>query len=118
MTTYFKDKNIDHVIVEGNGESLYYALEEKEVKKDSLILKITYLVGMNKMICSNIRINFKKGKVNNVNSYIKPDASFFPPHEIKDPDRQLKGFSWREAQRPKKSDVVKKPRSTEVKKVQ
>lgn len=115
MTTYFKDKNIDHVIVEGNGESLYYAFEQKDIKKDSLLLRITYLVGMNKMICSNIRINFKKGKVNNVNSYVKPDASFFPPHEIKVADRQLKGFSWREEQRPKKSDVVKKRRPSDLK---
>lgn len=118
MTTYFKDKNIDHVIVEGNGESIYHALEEKELKKDSLILKITYLVGMNKMICSNIRINFKNGKVSNVNSYVKPDASFFPPHEIKEEDRKLKGFSWRQAQRPTKSDVVKKQPRLESKKNQ
>lgn len=115
MTTYFKDKNIDHVIVEGNGESLYYALEEKLVKKDSMLLKITYLTGMNKMICSNIRINFKNGKINNVNSYVKPDASFFPPHQIEEKDRKLKGFSWREALRPKKKDVVKKSSSPRLK---
>jgi hypothetical protein len=108
MTTYFAGKYIDHVIVEGNGESLYHALEEKQIKKDSLLIKISYLVGMNKMICTDIRINFKKGKVNNVNSYVKPDASFFPPHEIKDADRTLKGFNWQEALRPKKEDVVKK----------
>jgi lipopolysaccharide export system protein LptA len=118
MTTYFKNKNIDHVIVEGNGESIYHALEEKEIKKDSLLLKITYLVGMNKMICSNIRINFKNGKVNNVNSYVKPDASFFPPHEIKEKDRTLKGFSWRESSRPKKADVVKRQSETNLKKEQ
>lgn len=116
MTTYFKDKTIDHVIVEGNGESIYYALEEKEVKKDSLLLKITYLVGMNKMICSNIRINFKNGKINNVNSYVKPDASFFPPHEIQDKDRRLKGFTWREAQRPTRADVGKGRESSQSKK--
>ncbi len=108
MTTYFANKNIHHVIVEGNGESIYHALEEKFLKKDSLLLKITFLVGMNKMICSNIRINFKNGKVNNVNSYVKPDASFFPPHEIQEKDRKLKGFSWRGTQRPKRADVVRK----------
>ncbi|MBI1770487.1 MAG: Organic solvent tolerance protein OstA [Bacteroidetes bacterium] len=107
MNIFFKGKNIDHVIVEGNGESLYHALEEKLIKKDTMLLKITFLVGMNKMICSNIRINFKNGKVSNVNSYIKPDASFFPPHEIKEKDRTLKGFAWREKIRPKRLDVVK-----------
>src|SRR5574337_1268848 len=57
MTTYFADKKIDHVNVEGNGESIYHALEEKEIKKDSLLVKVTFLAGMNKIICSNIRIN-------------------------------------------------------------
>lgn len=107
MTTYFGDKNIDHVIVEGNGESIYHALEEKELKKDSLLLKITFLVGMNKIICSNMRINFKAGKVNSINFYVKPDASFFPPHEILEKDQKLKGFIWRSEERPKKNDVVK-----------
>src|SRR5258706_5830808 len=118
MTTYFKNKNIDHVIVEDSGESIYHALEEKLVKKDSLLLKITFLAGMNKMICSNIRINIKKGKINNVNSYVKPDASFFPPHEIKEQDRTLKGFSWRAELRPKKKDVVKNGSNSYPKKTQ
>ncbi|GHM98719.1 hypothetical protein WSM22_02090 [Cytophagales bacterium WSM2-2] len=110
MTTYFTDKNIDHVIVEGNGESIYHALEKKELKKDSLRVKITFLAGMNKIICSNIRINFKEGKVNSINFYVKPDASFFPPHEIKEADRKLKGFNWKANLRPKREDVVKKPK--------
>ncbi|MGC4022800.1 MAG: OstA-like protein [Cyclobacteriaceae bacterium] len=107
MTTYFKNKSIDYVNVEGNGESIYHALEEKELKKDSLLLKITFLVGMNKIICSNIRIKFKEGKVNSINFLVKPDASFFPPHKIVEGDRRLKGFTWRAEQRPRKQDVVK-----------
>jgi len=111
MTTYFSKKNIDHVIVEGNGESIYHALEKKEIKKDSLLIKVTFLAGMNKIICSNIRIDFKLGKVNNINFYVKPDASFFPPQEIKDADRKLKGFTWRANARPTRQDVVKRSSS-------
>jgi len=108
MTTYFEGKKIHHVIVEGNGESIYHALEEKKFKKDSLLVTVTLLVGMNKIICSNMRIDFKEGKVHNINFYIKPDASFFPPHEIKASDRKLRGFIWRGEQRPKRKDVVKR----------
>lgn len=108
MTSYFEDKKIHHVIVEGNGESIYHALEEKDIKTDSLLIKITVLAGMNKIICSNMRIDFKAGKVHNINFYIKPDASFFPPHEIKASDRRLKGFTWRGGMRPKRKDVVKR----------
>jgi lipopolysaccharide export system protein LptA len=109
MTAYFDGKDISHVIVQGNGESLYYALEEKEViKTDSLIVKLMITMGMNKMICSNMRINFAKGKVNNVSFYIKPDAQLIPIHELKKEDRTLKGFIWRRKERPLKSQVERK----------
>ena len=108
MTTYFENKKIHHVIVEGNGETIYHILEEKKIKKDSLLIKITFLSGMNKTICSNMRINFKDGKVSGINFYVKPDATFFPPQEIKESERKLKGFTWRGPARPKKKDVVKR----------
>jgi len=114
MTSYFQGKQIHYVVVQGNGESIYHALEEKKLKKDSVILKITYLVGMNKIICSNMRINFKKGKVSEIKFYVKPDASFFPPHEIKASDTRLKGFVWRDKLRPKKEEVVKNKASKKV----
>jgi lipopolysaccharide export system protein LptA len=117
MTSYFENKKIHHVVVEGNGETIYHILEEKEIRKDSLLLKITFMSGMNKTICSNMLINFKEGKISGINFYVKPDASFFPPQDIKEADRKLKGFIWRGAQRPKKKDVVKgsaagRPRAT------
>jgi lipopolysaccharide export system protein LptA len=112
MTAYFDGKNISHVIVQGNGESLYYALEEKEViKTDSLIVKLMITMGMNKMICSNMRINFVKGKVNNVTFYIKPDAQLIPVHELKKEDRTLKGFAWRRKEKPQKEQVERKKHS-------
>ena len=85
------------LIVEGNGEILYYALDEKTQA----------MMGMNKIICSNITIRFKEGKVNNLSFYVKPDANFIPPHELKTEDRYLKGFQWRENIKPAKTDVVK-----------
>jgi lipopolysaccharide export system protein LptA len=109
MTAHFNGKNISHVIVQGNGESLYFALEEKELARtDSAILKLMITMGMNKMICSNMRINFVKGKVNNVSFYVKPDANLIPIHELKREDRTLKGFAWRRKERPSKSEVERK----------
>jgi hypothetical protein len=85
--------------VEGNGESVYFALDEKTNKA----------MGMNKIICSNITIRFKEGKVNNMSFYVKPEASFIPPHELKVEDTKLKGFVWRGKEKPKREDVVKSP---------
>lgn len=99
MTTFFKNKKIDHVVVDGNGESIYFALDEKTNKA----------MGMNKIICSSITIRFKEGKVNNMSFYVRPEANFIPPHELKIEDTKLKGFEWRAKEKPKREDVVKTP---------
>ena len=108
MTAYFDERNLHHVVVEGNGESLYFALQQKEEKKKDVVEKLTIVSGMNKIICSNMKINFKLGKIDNISFYIKPDASFIPPHELKKDDTILRGFSWRGDQRPSRQSVVQK----------
>ncbi len=108
MTAFFNGRAIDHVIVEGNGESIYYATQEEKIvndKKEELVVMAT--VGLNKIICSNMRINFRTGKVNNISFYKKPDAQLIPPHEWKDEHKRLRGFAWRVSERPGRADVVK-----------
>lgn len=97
MTATFKDEALNQVYVEGNGESIYFALDEKT----------NALMGMNKIICSNIVIRFVESKVNNLSFYTRPEADFIPPHELKKDQRILKGFEWRGSSRPAKADVVK-----------
>ncbi len=106
MTAYFDDKSIHHVVVEGNGESVYFALQ-KLAEKDST-QNITIVSGMNKIICSNMKINFKAGKIHNISFYVKPDASFIPPHELKPELTLLKGFAWRVKDRPSRGTVVQR----------
>ena len=96
MTAEFSNKKITRVVVEGNGESLYYALQEKD----------NSFMGMNKILCSNITIRFKDGKLRNLSFYVKPEASFIPPHELQPEDQKLKGFIWKQSERPAKKDVV------------
>jgi lipopolysaccharide export system protein LptA len=97
MTTELAGGKINRVIVMGNGESIYHLIDEKTM----------VLMGMNYMICSNIIIRFKEGRVNNLTSYVKPDARFIPPHELKADDQSLKGFKWKGAEKPTRTDVVK-----------
>ena len=96
MTAEFKDGAIDKVIVIGNGESLYFALDEED----------RTFTGMNQIICSNILIRFKDGGVHDFSFYVQPDANFVPPHELKPEMKSLKGFIWRSADRPERQDVV------------
>jgi lipopolysaccharide export system protein LptA len=96
MTATFRNKEMSHVLVEGNGESIYFALEDKT----------NLLMGMNKILCSNIVIRFKDSRVNNLSFYVRPEADFIPPHELKKDEMLLKGFSWKGDIRPVKEDVV------------
>lgn len=97
MVAEFAGSNLNQVLVEGNGESIYYALNEES----------TTYIGMNKIICTNIIIRFREGRVNNLSFYVNPDASFIPPHQLKEGDKKLKDFSWRKDMRPARQQVVK-----------
>ncbi|MEQ8927942.1 MAG: OstA-like protein [Fulvivirga sp.] len=95
MVAFFNAGKIKKVDVTGNGESLFFALNDEE----------TALVGMNKIFCSSMTINFKLNKADNISFYVNPDASFIPPHELKAPETRLKGFNWRIEQRPEKEAI-------------
>jgi len=96
MTAFFKNSEITKVDFFGNGESIFFALDDDE----------TYIVGMNKSLSSTLTIRFKEKKAERVIFYDQPEASFIPPHELKDPDKALKGFRWRIKERPLKETVV------------
>lgn len=102
MEAIFVDGKINKVIVNGNGESIYFALEEN--KKDSVDAKA---MGLNKIICSDITLRFANGQLNNLTFFKKPDARFIPPHEMKEEDKRLPGFEWRETEKPERKDVVR-----------
>ncbi len=105
MTAYFGKGQIDRVLVEGNGESLYFALEEDKVNKVAL------LKGMNSITCSDMTINFLGGQVHDITFYVRPDASFIPPHELQTEQKKLKNFVWLGNLRPDRDAVMGKSRS-------
>lgn len=96
MTAIFKNQQMHHVNVEGNAESVFYALDENN----------TYLMGVNKSISSNMRINFKQNRADNISFYVKPEADFIPPHELQEDQKRLPGFLWRGEERPSKAEVL------------
>ncbi|MDB5262218.1 MAG: hypothetical protein JWQ14_1499 [Adhaeribacter sp.] len=97
MTAFFEKGNIRRVDVNGNGESIYFALEGDSV-----------LTGMNKTVCSDMVLKFKDKKLNTISFLTNADASFVPPHELKEPDKRLKGFKWRIDEKPTKQLVLAK----------
>ncbi|AQG79984.1 OstA-like protein [Spirosoma montaniterrae] len=86
---------IDRVIVEGNGQSIYYAVDEKN-----------RMIGLNHVECSRMNIEFNDTKVGQIRFYGQPDAQLVPPSEITDDIKQLDGFRWRDAEKPTKGQVL------------
>lgn len=89
MTGYFSDGDMTRLDVEGNGESLYFALEND-----------TTLQGVNSLLCGKIIMYFENGNVASINHTINPEASFTPPHMLNEENIKLKGFVWRAEERP------------------
>jgi hypothetical protein len=84
--------------VEGNGESIYFAVDEETLE----------LIGMNKVLCSSMRIQFLNGEMNDITFYKDPEGKFIPPHEIQEPETRLKDFNWQIEKKPKMIDVLGK----------
>lgn len=97
MLVNFTDSSrIEKVTVEGNGESIYYAIDEKNT-----------VTGMNRVQCGKMNINFKKNKVSRIAFLAKPEGRFVPPKEIKEDDKELDGFRWRITEKPTKESIMK-----------
>ena len=96
MIADFEFNQIKTIDVDGNGELLYYALEEG----DSTIM------GLNKLFTSKMRMRFRDKTLINFSAYNNPDAQFIPPHEFTPEIQKLEGFSWRIQERPSLFDVA------------
>ncbi|XOV94466.1 MAG: OstA-like protein [Bacteroidota bacterium] len=96
MIANFKYNQINTIDVDGNGELLYYALEDG----DSTVM------GLNKLFTSRMRMRFRDKALINFSAYNNPDAQFIPPHELTAEIQRLEGFSWRIEERPALVDVA------------
>ena len=97
IIAYFRENRIFRVDVLGNAESLYYALEND-----------TATTGMNKAVSATMTMRFADNKLKTISFLSKPDASFIPPHELKETEERLKGFVWRTQERPTRRQVLGK----------
>jgi lipopolysaccharide export system protein LptA len=94
-TVVQEQTRIDRVVVEGNGQSIYYAVDDKNK-----------MIGLNYVECSRMNIEFADSKVGRIRFYGQPDARLVPPGEITSEDKELDGFRWREVEKPTKGQVL------------
>ncbi|MFL3000755.1 MAG: OstA-like protein [Cytophagales bacterium] len=96
LATFLDDNYLNSINVNGNGETIYFGLNEES----------NSILGLNYIVCSDLKLNFKNNDLNNIIFYKNPIAKMIPPHEIKEEDLYIKSFHWREEDKPKISDVV------------
>ncbi len=98
ITGFFLEKKLDKMLVEGNGESIYYGKDDNGL-----------FIGVNKAECSNMWIYMKNQEVQRIVFLTNPDAVFHPITQVNTKELILKGFSWRESLRPlSKQDIFSK----------
>lgn len=89
MMAYFKEGQINQLNIDGNGESLYFALEGD-----------TLTQGVNRTLSANIKMVFVDGAIRRVTYGIKPDGTFTPVQKLTDENSRLEGYSWRIEEKP------------------
>jgi lipopolysaccharide export system protein LptA len=96
INAYFESGNkLKQVLVDGNGESVYYAIDDKQKN-----------IGLNRVDCGRMNLLFAENQVRKISFIGKPDGRLIPPSKIKQPERQLDGFNWRIAEKPTKEKTI------------
>jgi len=96
LTGYFEDNELYRIVITGNGESIYYLIDNEE------------LVGVNRAVCSNIEIFVEDGKITEIFEHQEPEGVIDPPSQLPGDNPRLEGFSWYDGLRPKQiSDIFK-----------
>ena len=89
MICYFRNNELYKIDVMGNGESVYYLVDEDE------------MIGVNRSQSSNIVIFWADGEVQSIKSDPSPNATLYPLDEIPETESKLRDFKWLEEYRPK-----------------
>ena len=104
MNIYFQDENLNYININGNCESLFHSMDETD----------TILLGINKMLTSNMTIRFLNNQIHNFTLYKSPEGRFIPPHMITETDKTLDNLSWIIDRRPSLQDIFTKPVYNEI----
>ncbi len=96
LTGYFKNNELYKIDITGNGEAIYYLLDND------------LLTGRNQTKCANISILIEKNKITDIYEYGNPEGIIDPPAIDRPDTLRLPGFIWLNSLRPKKkSDIFK-----------
>ncbi|QLG44119.1 OstA-like protein [Costertonia aggregata] len=80
----FYDNELKLIDLVKNTEVIYYMYNDDEE-----------LIGINKTICSKIRLIMANNDIEDITFYVNPDGDIFPEADLPENSRKLKGFIWR-----------------------
>ncbi|GFR74554.1 OstA-like protein [Elysia marginata] len=80
----FKDGEIYQIDVKKNSEAIYYLYDEA-----------SKLIGINKTISNDIKVDLVDKKLEQITFLIKPKGNIFPEKDLPENARKLKNFNWR-----------------------
>ena len=90
MTATFQEGKIRHILMEGNAESMYYAINEKD----------SSIIGLNHTKSSYLSMDIKDNKLEKLKIWPSPEATMDPLSLLKPDQATLKGFYWLDYLRP------------------
>lgn len=94
MLGYIRNNQLYKVHINGNGQSLYYARDDNGI------------IGLNKAQSSYIDIYLDSSKVKKIVFIKSPDGQLMPIIDIPEEEKQLPGFRWLDAIRPKSIEDI------------
>ena len=98
MQIKFMNNKIKKVFVDGNGQSIFIARNEKNEK-----------IGVNYIESSSLSLNFMDNDLYEITYNITPESITKPYSKIDESKKYLDGFNWRAPERPqKKEDIFNK----------
>jgi lipopolysaccharide export system protein LptA len=104
MISKFIDGGIDHVRVTGDAKVISWLREDDGA-----------LIGINKSSSKRMRIVMDNKSISLIKYYENIDETLYPEKDLKEKDRYLEGFIWREDERPKAwIEIFNKPTSSSL----
>jgi lipopolysaccharide export system protein LptA len=112
--------SLDSISKEGynqaKGKDLFGKFEENALRtvdlvKNTEVIYYMYnddqeLIGINKTICSAIRMTLADSDIEEITFFTNPDGDIFPEAELPENSRKLKGFIWRGDERIRTKDDI------------
>ncbi len=103
MAIFGENATMETIDVEGNGESNFFALDERNK-----------IIGLNKVQCGSMIFHFDRKTIDNIVFKSKPESLLIPPNEVTKEDLYLEKFEWKDKLRPKKKDFTSSPQAQKI----